>query len=77
MDTLASGMVMGGVALIVLSGIYSTIKAFEESPLWGFLSLFTGTLAYAIHCFRENKKPVFMLLLGIAFVILGTVLAEM
>jgi hypothetical protein len=66
-----------GVLMIIVSGVYSMVKACMDGLVHGLTGLFTGSLASSIRCWQKGDRfPVCLLVLGIILLILGTHLAE-
>ena len=64
-----------GMALIVISVCHSLFKAIQEGGRWVVICFLSGSIAYAIHCWKEDKTPLILGLTGIASVTLSMFLS--
>lgn len=74
-SALGSLLVVLGIIAILFGSITFLIAAFRTSLLWGIGTLVFGpvSLAYLILHWSEAKKPFFIQLWGIAFIIIAKV----
>jgi hypothetical protein len=70
---LASLLVILGLGALLLGGITFLIAAFRTSILWGLGVLFIGplSLVYLFFHWNEAKKPFFIQLWGIGFILVA------
>ena len=68
---------MAGVVLVLLSGVYSTVRSFQEGIFHGMMGLLTGSMVSSIRCWRQGDKlPLIVFALGLLLLFLGVHLAE-
>ena len=77
MAILGSILSLAGVIVCLIFGIQILIKAFKTHVLWGLGSLFVPfvMLVYVIKYWDDCKGPFIKYLIGVAVIIVGTVLA--
>jgi len=76
LDALGSIAVWGGMLLMLFGGVLFILSAFREGILWGLGVIFIPfvALVYLILDWPIAKKPFFIWLYGIAFVLAGVFL---
>jgi hypothetical protein len=75
---LASILVILGLIAVLVGSITFIIAAFRSSVLWGVGVLLFGpvSLAYLILHWSEAKKPFFLQLWGIGFIVVAALASE-
>ncbi len=75
---IATVLVLLGLGALLLGGITYIIAAFRTSILWGLGVLFFGpvSLIFLILHWNEAKKPFYLQLWGVGFVIAAALLAD-
>ncbi len=70
-------LVILGILVATVGGIWILVKAFQTSVLWGLGSLFVPfvSLIFVIAHWRDAKKPFLIHLGGVALIIVGVVLS--
>ncbi|MBT3293709.1 MAG: hypothetical protein HN919_00195 [Verrucomicrobia bacterium] len=74
-----AGLIIAGIVLICIGGLWMTIAAFAESPIWGIAFLLSGgvaELAFMVLHWDRAKGPIATQVLGIGLLIAGVVLAS-
>ena len=79
METLALICVVAGIVIYLIGSIGFIIAEFKTGILWGICGLLFQVvhIAYAILHFRECKKWLGFLLVGLALIIMGSVFGSM
>ena len=75
----AVGVVIAGVALVCIGGLWMLIAAFAESPIWGIAFLLSGggaELAFMFLHWDRAKGPIITQLLGAGLFVAAIVLAK-
>ena len=77
MEVLGIILLIVGVVLSIIGGIWFIIVTFREGILWGLGSLFIPfvSLVFLITHWNEAGKPFGISLLGSALAVIGTVMA--
>ena len=65
-------IMMAGLGLMLITWLYTIVKGFQESFSWGITALFSGSFAYAYHCWWEDKKPGIMIFVSLILFLAGT-----
>jgi len=67
-----------GVALMLIGGLWILFNAFKESILWGLGCIIFNllSLVFVATHWQDNKKPFFIQIGGLAFVILAIVTGD-
>lgn len=75
---IASLLVLLGLVALLVGGITFLIAAFRTGILWGLGCLFFGpvSLIYLILHWSEAKKPFYLQLWGVGFVVVASILAD-
>jgi hypothetical protein len=75
---LASLFVLVGLGVLILGSLAFLIAAFRTSILWGLGVFFFGplSLVYLIVHWSDAKKPFYLQLCGIGFIILASILSD-
>jgi hypothetical protein len=75
---IATILVLLGLVALLVGGVAYIIAAFRTSVLWGLGVLFFGpvSLVFLFLHWSEAKKPFFLQLWGIGFIIAATLLAD-
>jgi hypothetical protein len=73
METLGAVVVLLGLALILLGGVFFIIAAFRESVLWGLGVIFLPlvSLVFLIVAWPRAKNSFFLQLYGLAALMIG------
>lgn len=70
-----TALYFAGLLVLVVSGIWLLVVAFQTSVLWGLLSLLVpfASLVFVIIHWQVAKKPFLWQLLGVAMVVVALV----
>jgi hypothetical protein len=76
MDALGAIAVWGGMLLMLLGALFFVLSAFRESILWGLGVIFLPFVAliYLVLDWGNAKRPFFLWLYGVGFVLAGVFL---
>ena len=75
----AVGLIIGGVVIVGIGGLWMMIAAFAESPVWGIAFLLSGggaELAFMFLHWERAKGPVITQLLGAGVLVAAIVFAK-
>jgi hypothetical protein len=73
------GLIIGGVLLVVLGGLWMTIAAFAESPVWGIAFLMSAgvaELAFIFVNWERAKSPLLTQAIGVALFVAAILIAK-
>ena len=76
MDLIAILLIVVGVVIFAVGGIWFLVAAFRESVLWGLACLFIPIVQFfflIVH-WPEAKRPFFLQLLAFVMIIVGVII---
>lgn len=70
-------IILLGIVIFVIGGLFFLVAAFRESIWWGLACLFIPivSLFFLIVHWRVAKKPFFIQLLGFAVLVIGAIIS--